>query len=101
MLKYLMDENVNPVYINQLRRRKPDLIIRAIGLVVKNRRYAIALQCSVKLHWRIELMLFLTAAEKFVYPVSNSSRSSNYGSTSDRTSPNNSRISLLSKSLRY
>jgi Domain of unknown function (DUF5615) len=31
MLKYLMDENVNPVYINQLRRRKPDLIIRAIG----------------------------------------------------------------------
>lgn len=26
-----MDENVNPVYINQLRRRKPDLIIRAIG----------------------------------------------------------------------
>ena len=31
MLKYLMDENENPVYINQLRRRKPDLIIRAIG----------------------------------------------------------------------
>lgn len=31
MLKYLMDENVNPVYINQLRRRKPDLVIRAIG----------------------------------------------------------------------
>lgn len=31
MLKYLMDENVNPVYINQLRRRKPDLVIRAVG----------------------------------------------------------------------
>ena len=31
MLKYLMDENVNPVYINQLRRRKSDLVIRAIG----------------------------------------------------------------------
>ncbi len=31
MLKYLMDENVNPVYINQLRRRESDLIIRAVG----------------------------------------------------------------------
>jgi Domain of unknown function (DUF5615) len=31
MLKYLMDENVNPVYINQLRRRKPYLVIRAVG----------------------------------------------------------------------
>ena len=31
MLKYLMDENVNPVYLNQLRRRESDLIIRAVG----------------------------------------------------------------------
>ncbi len=31
MLRYLMDENVNPVYINQLRRRESDLIIRAVG----------------------------------------------------------------------
>jgi Domain of unknown function (DUF5615) len=31
MLKYLMDENVNPVYINQLRRQKPDLVIWAVG----------------------------------------------------------------------
>jgi hypothetical protein len=31
MLKYLMDENVNPVYINQLRRRRSDLVIFAVG----------------------------------------------------------------------
>lgn len=30
-LKYLMDENIDPVYINQLRRRKPDLVIWAVG----------------------------------------------------------------------
>lgn len=26
-----MDENVNPIYINQLRRREPDLVIRSVG----------------------------------------------------------------------
>jgi len=31
MLKYLIDENVSPVYTIQLRRRKPDLTIRAVG----------------------------------------------------------------------
>lgn len=31
MLKYLMDENMNPIYINQLRRREPKLVIRAVG----------------------------------------------------------------------
>lgn len=31
MLQYLMDENVNPLYTNQLRRQKPDLVIRAVG----------------------------------------------------------------------
>ncbi|MGD2182498.1 DUF5615 family PIN-like protein [Lusitaniella coriacea] len=31
MLKYLMDENVNPLYIKQLRRRKPESVIWAIG----------------------------------------------------------------------
>lgn len=31
MLKYLMDENVNPIYIAQLRRREPELVIRAVG----------------------------------------------------------------------
>lgn len=31
MLRYLMDENVNPIYPNQLRRRAPDLVIRAVG----------------------------------------------------------------------
>lgn len=31
MLQYLMDENVNPLYTNQLRRREPDLVIRAVG----------------------------------------------------------------------
>ncbi len=30
-LQYLMDENVDPVYINQLRRRYLDLVIWAIG----------------------------------------------------------------------
>lgn len=30
-LKYLMDENVDPVYSAQLRRREPDLVIRAVG----------------------------------------------------------------------
>ncbi|MCL1470247.1 hypothetical protein [Argonema antarcticum] len=31
MLKYLMDENVDPIYPTQLRRRKSDLPIRAVG----------------------------------------------------------------------
>jgi len=31
MLKYLMDENVNPIYIAQLRRREAELVIRAVG----------------------------------------------------------------------
>lgn len=26
-----MDENMNPIYINQLRRREPTLVIRAVG----------------------------------------------------------------------
>ncbi len=30
-LKYLMDENVDPVYLKQLRRRKPDLVVWAVG----------------------------------------------------------------------
>jgi hypothetical protein len=30
-LKYLMDENVNPMYANQLRRQEPDLVIMAVG----------------------------------------------------------------------
>lgn len=31
MLKYLMDENVNPMYANQLRRQEPELVIMAVG----------------------------------------------------------------------
>lgn len=31
MLKYLMDENVNPVYVKQLRRREPELVTWAVG----------------------------------------------------------------------
>jgi hypothetical protein len=31
VIKYLMDENVAPVYATQLRRRQPDLVIRAVG----------------------------------------------------------------------
>jgi len=30
-LKYLLDENVDPLYGTQLRRLKPDLVIRVIG----------------------------------------------------------------------
>jgi hypothetical protein len=30
-LKYLLDENVDPVYQTQLRRREPDLVVRAVG----------------------------------------------------------------------
>lgn len=30
-LKYLMDENVNPLYPSQLRRRDPELVVRAVG----------------------------------------------------------------------
>ena len=31
MLKYLIDENLSPVYAEQLRRRNPDLVVRAVG----------------------------------------------------------------------
>ena len=31
ILKYLIDENVDPTYTNQLRRLKPDLFVLAIG----------------------------------------------------------------------
>ncbi len=30
-LKYLLDENVNPVYLTQIRRQKPDLTVWAVG----------------------------------------------------------------------
>jgi hypothetical protein len=30
-LKYLMDENVDPLYTNQLRRQKPELVVWAVG----------------------------------------------------------------------
>lgn len=30
-IKYLIDENVSPVYAIQLRRRKPDLSVRVVG----------------------------------------------------------------------
>lgn len=30
-LKYLIDENVNSVYPQQLRRREPEIIIRVVG----------------------------------------------------------------------
>jgi hypothetical protein len=30
-LKYLMDENVDPVYAQQLRRREPEISIRVVG----------------------------------------------------------------------
>lgn len=31
VIKYLMDENVNPAYANEIRRRVPELTIRAVG----------------------------------------------------------------------
>lgn len=31
MLRYLMDENVNPVYQTQLLRQDPDLVVWAVG----------------------------------------------------------------------
>ena len=31
MIRYLIDENVNPVYQNQLQRREPDLIVWSVG----------------------------------------------------------------------
>ncbi|MGB8699639.1 MAG: DUF5615 family PIN-like protein [Thermosynechococcaceae cyanobacterium] len=31
MLKYLIDENVNPIYTNQLRRLNPELFVIAVG----------------------------------------------------------------------
>lgn len=30
-LKYLIDENVNPLYPNQLRRREPGIVIQVVG----------------------------------------------------------------------
>jgi hypothetical protein len=30
-LKYLIDENVNPIYPNQLRQREPSLVIKVVG----------------------------------------------------------------------
>ena len=30
-LQYLIDENVNPIYTMQFRRKRPDLVIRAVG----------------------------------------------------------------------
>lgn len=30
-IKYLIDENVDPIYTLQLRKRKPDLTVRAVG----------------------------------------------------------------------
>ena len=30
-LKYLMDENVTPIYATQLRRKRPDLVVWAVG----------------------------------------------------------------------
>lgn len=30
-LKYLIDENVNPIYANQIRLREPDIIIKVVG----------------------------------------------------------------------
>ncbi|MFB2939012.1 DUF5615 family PIN-like protein [Aerosakkonemataceae cyanobacterium BLCC-F154] len=30
-LKYLIDENVNPLYPNQIRRREPDIVIQVVG----------------------------------------------------------------------
>lgn len=31
MIRYLMDENMNPVYQTQLQRRDPDLVVWAVG----------------------------------------------------------------------
>lgn len=31
MLKYLIDENLPPIYAQQLRRRNPDLVVRSVG----------------------------------------------------------------------
>jgi len=30
-IQYLFDENVEPVYVNQIRRRNPDLVVLAVG----------------------------------------------------------------------
>ncbi|NER39741.1 MAG: hypothetical protein F6J93_38380 [Oscillatoria sp. SIO1A7] len=30
-LKYLMDENVDPLYANQIRRREPSIVIKMVG----------------------------------------------------------------------
>ncbi|KAB8316233.1 hypothetical protein SD81_023715 [Tolypothrix campylonemoides VB511288] len=30
-LKYLIDENVNPIYPNQIRLREPDILIKVVG----------------------------------------------------------------------
>ncbi|HEY9692582.1 MAG TPA: DUF5615 family PIN-like protein [Oculatellaceae cyanobacterium] len=34
MLKYLIDENVDPTYTNQLRRANPDLLVIAVGDII-------------------------------------------------------------------
>lgn len=31
MLKYLIDENLAPLYAEQLRRQRPDIVVRAVG----------------------------------------------------------------------
>lgn len=30
-IQYLFDENVDPAYFNQIRRRSPDLVVLAVG----------------------------------------------------------------------
>ena len=30
-IQYLFDENVDPAYVNQIRRRNPDLVVLAVG----------------------------------------------------------------------
>ena len=31
MLKYLIDENMSPLYAEQMRRRNPDIVVRTVG----------------------------------------------------------------------
>jgi len=35
-LKYLIDENVNPIYPNQIRLREPDIMIKLRDRLLKN-----------------------------------------------------------------
>ncbi|MBD2773501.1 hypothetical protein [Iningainema tapete] len=30
-IEYLIDENVNPIYAQQLRRRQPDIVVQVVG----------------------------------------------------------------------